>query len=182
MSRTSLEKLGSLSRTDLHNLAAGLDSSASDRVNAIEKCVEFVLADTKGLGHGRARALMCRRLKHCALDSEQRHQLVACITDRLAPAGFPSSFEISYDSQYISTHSAHLKLRINTLPDRRTMFEGSQLGLSKMSSNGHKTALPEIVRSSSTIRLLPARYGTHNQEGLRPRRHRFRQRSVRRLQ
>ena len=36
--------------------------------DAIESCIKFIEEDTKGAQHGRARALMCRRLKHCTLD------------------------------------------------------------------------------------------------------------------
>ena len=33
-------------------------------VTAIGYCVAFVVAETKGIWHGRARAMFCRRLKH----------------------------------------------------------------------------------------------------------------------
>jgi hypothetical protein len=92
MRRMNLGKLESLDRRDLYNLASGLALTASNRLDATEKCVEFVLADTKGLWHGRARALMCRRLKHCELNSEQRQQLVNCITDRLTTGTFSEQF------------------------------------------------------------------------------------------
>jgi hypothetical protein len=60
-----------LDKGDLYDLATKL--LVNDR-DAISKCVEFVLTDTKGLWHGRARAKMCRRLKHCELSKEQQAQ------------------------------------------------------------------------------------------------------------
>lgn len=93
MSGTSPGKLESLRWWgELHSLADGLDPGAANRAQAIEECIEFVLAETKGIGHGRARALMCRRLKHCELTLEQRQRLVACITGRLADGNFSEQF------------------------------------------------------------------------------------------
>ena len=82
-------ELESLSRCDLRDLVASLGQT---HFLEIERCVEFVLAETTGLGHGRARAKMCRRLKHCNLDSEQRRRLVFCITDRLTAGHFSQQF------------------------------------------------------------------------------------------
>jgi hypothetical protein len=86
--------LESLDKRDLGNLAAGLGfpSSAHNERYTIEACIEFVLAETKGLWHGRARACMCRRLKHCALSPEQQRQIVDCITTRLATGKFSEQF------------------------------------------------------------------------------------------
>jgi hypothetical protein len=47
MSQSAPRELGSLDKVDLYDLADGL---ASNEVDAIEKCVEFILSDTKGLG------------------------------------------------------------------------------------------------------------------------------------
>ena len=59
----------------------------------IERCVQFVLAETRGHWHNRARAMMCRRLKHCALGRTHRTQLVACILGRFASGNFSEQFK-----------------------------------------------------------------------------------------
>lgn len=58
----------------------------------VERCVQFVLAETRGLWHGRARAMMCRRVKHCELARIHRTELVSCITNRLVHGSMPSGF------------------------------------------------------------------------------------------
>jgi hypothetical protein len=79
-----------ISKTELHALADGLimlDQGSLDR------CVEFVISETRGLWHGRARAIMCRRLKHCQLGRTHHTQLVNCITDRLISGEFSEQFK-----------------------------------------------------------------------------------------
>jgi hypothetical protein len=98
MSQTNLRELESLDKGDLYDLADGL---ASNEVGAIEKCVAFILADTKGHWHGRARAKMCRRLKHYEINPEQCQRLVTCITDRLAAGAFSEQF---YDQLRLAMH------------------------------------------------------------------------------
>jgi len=49
--------------------------------------------ETKGLWHGRARAMMCRRLKHCQLGAEQQERLSECILDRLSSGNFSEQFK-----------------------------------------------------------------------------------------
>ncbi len=78
-----------LAKGDLHHLAGRL---LSDEPSAIATCIEFIEAETKGIWHGRARAMMCRRLKHCSLSSSQRTRLVSCITERLCSGHFPEQF------------------------------------------------------------------------------------------
>jgi hypothetical protein len=58
-----------------------------------QKCVEFILEETKGNWHGRARAVICPRLKHC--DVEQARQPVSCITLVSQRATSRSSFTTS---------------------------------------------------------------------------------------
>lgn len=60
---------------------------------AIERCALFVIAETRGFWHGRARAMMCRRLKHCELEQQHRAQLVEAITTRLATGQFSEQFK-----------------------------------------------------------------------------------------
>ncbi len=78
-----------LDKGNLYDLAAGLLSCEGP---AIEKCIQFILAETKGIWHGRARAKMCRRLKHCEIPPKLGQQLVACITGRLAAGNFSEQF------------------------------------------------------------------------------------------
>lgn len=60
---------------------------------AVETCIKFIEQDTKGIGDGRVRALMCRRLKHCTLSSSQRTRLVRCITQQLISGDFAQQFK-----------------------------------------------------------------------------------------
>jgi hypothetical protein len=83
-------ELAALSKVELHALADGL---LQPEPWVVERCIEFVLAETQGLWHGRARAMMCRRLKHCSLGRTHRTQLVACITGRLASGLFSEQFK-----------------------------------------------------------------------------------------
>ncbi|MBI4909407.1 MAG: hypothetical protein HY820_37660 [Acidobacteria bacterium] len=93
----------SLTKAELHALA---DTLIAGSDGEIARCVAFVIAETNGFWHGRARAMMCRRLKHCQLSPEQRQQLVQCITRRLATGNFSEQFRdqlrlaLALDSQY----------------------------------------------------------------------------------
>jgi hypothetical protein len=78
-----------LDKEDLHHLA---DRLLFDEPSAIATCIEFIEAETKDLWHGRARAMMCRRLKHCSLNSSQRARLVSCVTERLCSGRFSEQF------------------------------------------------------------------------------------------
>jgi hypothetical protein len=95
---TNIEELRTLSPRDLHDLAYGL---VLKEPFAVEKCVAFVVADSKGMWHGRGRAMMCRRLKHCQLNADQRRQLVICIMDRLVRGNFSEQF---YDQLRLAMH------------------------------------------------------------------------------
>lgn len=82
--------LASLTKPELHALADALHACEP---HTVQRCVDFILAETKGLWHGRARALMCRRLKHCALGRTHRTALVGCITQRLREGNFSEQFK-----------------------------------------------------------------------------------------
>jgi hypothetical protein len=60
---------------------------------AVEWCVTFVEAETCGIGHGRARARMARRRKHCPLSKNQTSSLVQAILNRLVHGGFSEQFK-----------------------------------------------------------------------------------------
>ena len=81
---------GLLSKQKLRALA---DRLLVQDVLAVDRCIAFVLADTRGLWHGRARAMICRRLKHCALGSSQRAQLLSGILERLQTGAFAEQFK-----------------------------------------------------------------------------------------
>jgi hypothetical protein len=100
------KELEALSKVDLSHLIDGLVHKDAARIGT---CVEFVVADTQGPCHGRARAMMCRRLKHCALSEQQRQELVARITGRLAQGSFAQQF--------------HEQLRLAMHLDRSKTFE-----------------------------------------------------------
>jgi hypothetical protein len=80
----------SLSKVELHLLADGL---LNKEPLVIERCIQFVLAETQGLWHGRARAMLCRRLKHCELGCTHRSVLVTGITNRLLLGNFSEQFK-----------------------------------------------------------------------------------------
>jgi hypothetical protein len=83
-------ELSGLSKKDLHSLADGL---VLEDQWSIDRCVEFVIAETRNIWHGRARAMMCRRLKHCTLGRQQNTQLVKAISNRLANGEFSEQFK-----------------------------------------------------------------------------------------
>lgn len=83
-------EFASLTKCELHAWAGAL---ASCEPIAVQRCVDFILAETQGLWHGRARAMMCRRLKHCGLGRAHRTVLVECITARLRSGNFSEQFK-----------------------------------------------------------------------------------------
>ncbi|MDH1292370.1 hypothetical protein N5C43_14020 [Comamonas terrigena] len=81
---------GLLSKQELRALA---DRLLVQDVLAVDRCIAFVLADTRGLWHGRARAMVCRRLKHCPLGRSQRTQLLSSMLLRLQTGAFAEQFK-----------------------------------------------------------------------------------------
>ena len=79
-----------LSKQELHALA---DRLLEHEPVVVDYCIEFVLAETKGHWHGRARAMICRRLKHCELGRTNRRRLLACILHRLRFGEFSEQFK-----------------------------------------------------------------------------------------
>jgi hypothetical protein len=80
----------SLSKAELHQLA---DSLILQEPSGMNRCIDFVLSETRGLWHGRARAMMCRRLKHCQISGERQAQLTNCVIMRLAAGDFSEQFK-----------------------------------------------------------------------------------------
>lgn len=85
-----LPSFDALSRGSLRLLADGLLVEDPD---AVEQCILFMEAETLGLWHGRARAMMSRRLKHRRLTTEQRDRLLHVITHRLLNGRFSEQFK-----------------------------------------------------------------------------------------
>lgn len=79
-----------LSKMDLLALC---DRLLRDEAAAVEQCVAFIEAETLRLWHGRARAKMARRLKHCSLAADQRDRLVRSILQRLGSGRFSEQFK-----------------------------------------------------------------------------------------
>jgi hypothetical protein len=100
-----------LSKPGLHDLA---DRLLADEPDAVERCVAFLIAESRGFWHNRARAMMSRRLKHCTLSAAQRDALVAGITTRLVTGAFPEQFK----------DQLRLALRIDPAATRRAAAGG----------------------------------------------------------
>jgi len=94
MAKTRTTELGTefelLSKYELHQLAGRL---LKQEPAAIDLAVKFVLAETRGHWHGRGRAMMCRRLKHCELGQAEIALLVGTIIERLATGTFSEQFK-----------------------------------------------------------------------------------------
>jgi len=78
---------------DKGELIALCDRLLTDDSDAVEECVAFIEAETMGLWHGRARAMMARRLKHCRLSQPQHTRAVRAILDRLVSGRFSEQFK-----------------------------------------------------------------------------------------
>lgn len=105
-----------LTKRGLHDLA---DRLLLDEPEAVEACIAFVEADTVGIWHGRARAMMCRRLKHCTLSAPQRDRLVCCITERLHSGRFAQQFWDQLRLILYLDRQSTLNIAANCLGDRR---------------------------------------------------------------
>jgi hypothetical protein len=102
------------SKSELQDLA---DKLVFNDLDAIVRCIEFICAETRGNWHGRARAMMCRHLKHCPVNPEQRERIVTCITGRLGEGNFSEQF---YD-----------QLRLALCFDRQATFAAARKSLSE---------------------------------------------------
>lgn len=76
--------------------------------DAIDRCAEFILVETKSIGQRRVRAMMCRRLKHCELNRASHIKLLACIPQSFQPGTLSEQFKdqlrlaIRLDSKQVS--------------------------------------------------------------------------------
>ncbi len=58
----------------------------------VTTAANFLLGESRGLWHNRARAMFARRLKHCTLEPEMASAVVACICARLERGNFAEQF------------------------------------------------------------------------------------------
>jgi hypothetical protein len=105
-----------LTKADLHDLA---DRLLIDDPDAIEVCIAFIEADTAGIWHGRARAMMCRRLKHCTLRESQSDRLVLCIVEQLRSGNFSQQFRDRLRLALYLDKQITLNIAVACLSDRR---------------------------------------------------------------
>lgn len=98
------------------NLADRLGLNDPD---AVESCIKFIESNTKGVGHGRARALMCRRLKHCTLSKSQRNRLVGYVTERLYTGNFAQQFKDELRLALFLDRQDTLKVALKSRNDKR---------------------------------------------------------------
>ena len=119
-----------LSKQELHALA---DELLLCNPNVVDYCVKFVVAATKGHWHGRARAMMCRRLKHCALSRNTRASLLRCILGRLKAGEFSEQFKD--------------QLRLALHLDAKQTFRACQVALS--------STKPYVRRYATWVLALP---------------------------
>lgn len=76
-----------------HDLLRLADDLLGHDPLVIERCVAFVCAETRGIGHGRARAMTCRRLKHAVLNRSASEKLQSSILGRLERGDFSEQFK-----------------------------------------------------------------------------------------
>ncbi|MBI3879215.1 MAG: hypothetical protein HY301_04025 [Verrucomicrobia bacterium] len=88
--KTHTTSFESLDKVELRALC---DRLLTDDSNAIEECIAFIEAESRGVWHGRARAMMARRLKHCRLSQPQRTRVVRAILNRFVGGHFSEQFK-----------------------------------------------------------------------------------------
>lgn len=86
---------------------------------AVETCIKFIQADSKCAGHGRLRALMCHRLKHCTLSKSQRNRLVGYVTERLYTGNFAQQFKDELRLALFLDRQDTLKVALKSRNDKR---------------------------------------------------------------
>jgi len=89
MQRLETHEFEQMPKADVIDLA---DELKSGSVEAVEKAVRFVCAETGGFWHGRGRAMMCRRMKHLELPRAHRERLANAILGRLESGHFSEQF------------------------------------------------------------------------------------------
>jgi len=83
-------QLESLSKYELRALA---DDMLLGDIRSLELCIAFFLNESRGIGDGRVRALIARRLKHCPLMPQQEHVIIDCVIERFLEGRFSEGFK-----------------------------------------------------------------------------------------
>jgi hypothetical protein len=76
-----------------YDLRALCDRLLTDDPDAVEECVGFLEAETVRMWHGRARAVIARRLKHRTLSGSQRERVARAVLGRLVRGRFSEGFK-----------------------------------------------------------------------------------------
>lgn len=97
------------SKPALHALA---DELLGADPAAVERCLVFFAAETRGLWHNRARAMIARRLKHRELTPDQTAFILDVVLGRLATGAFSEQFKD--------------QLRLAARLDRQRVLEAAQ--------------------------------------------------------
>jgi hypothetical protein len=79
-----------LPRHVLHALA---DEMLLGDMGSFKLCIIFFLNESRGIGDGRIRALIARRLKHCSLTAKQECEIIDCILERFLEGRFSEGFK-----------------------------------------------------------------------------------------
>ena len=76
-----------------YDLCALCDRLLANDPDAVEECVAFLEAETVRMWHGRARAVMARRLKHRPLSESQQERVARAVLGRLVRGRFSEGFK-----------------------------------------------------------------------------------------
>ena len=88
--KSQVSSFESLDKEELHALC---DRLLSEDSAAVEESIAFIAAATRGIWHGRARAMMARRLKHCRLSQSQLTRIVRAILARFVSGRISEQFK-----------------------------------------------------------------------------------------
>ena len=90
MEKPNTPQWNHLSKGDLRDLIACVKNGDQ---SAIDKSIDFIVADSLGMWHNRARAKLCRYFKNEAPNKEQQRRLVDKIKSRLLNGDFHEQFK-----------------------------------------------------------------------------------------
>jgi hypothetical protein len=99
-------------------------SNLTDRLllndsEAVETSIKFIESNSQDAGHGRVRALMCRRLKHCTLTPQQRTRLIRYVVERLYTGAFAQQFKDELRLILVLDAHALFKVALESRTDER---------------------------------------------------------------
>ncbi|MBL8742649.1 MAG: hypothetical protein JNK04_16190 [Myxococcales bacterium] len=108
--------LSSLTKVELHAIA---DAAGRGDVDAIASSVDFIEHESIAYWHGRARVLMCRRLRHAALTPDQSRRVVAAVLRRLREGTIYEGFRDQLRAALTLDRETTLEAARAALADRR---------------------------------------------------------------